>query len=112
MSRRIPFAESRPAAVAQLVGHTVAFSALLLSDGSGRRTVVLNYTHGLSLQNSSMAHEVAHTLLAYPLEVISVRVDCRDFDGDLEAEANYLTGGIPLPDESAWRIVGSAMDLD
>ena len=112
MSRRIPFAESRPAAVAQILGGTTAFSALLLSDGSGRRTVILNYTHGLSLQNSSTAHEVAHTLLAHPLEVLSVQVDCWEFDGDFKAVANCLAGRILVLDEAAWRIVGSAMDLD
>ena len=106
------FAESQPEAVAQLVSDTAAFSALLLSDGHGRRTVILNNTHSISRQNSSMAHEVAHTLLAHPLEVLSVRVDCRDFDGGLEAEANCLAGCILIPNEAAWRIVGSGMDLD
>ena len=106
------FAESRPEAVAQLVGDTAAFSALLLSDGGGRRTVILNDTHSKGRQNSSIAHEVSHTLLAHPLEVLSVRVDCRDFDGDLEAEANWLAGCILVPNEAAWRIVGSGMDLD
>ena len=106
------FAESRPDAVAQLVGDTSAFSALLFSDGNGTRTAILNDTHSISRQNSSMAHEVAHTLLAHPLEVLSVRVDCRDFDGSLEAEANWLAGCILIPNESAWRIVGSRMNLD
>ena len=54
------FAESRPEAVAQLVGDAGAFSALLLSDGNGRRTAILNDTHSMSRQNSSIAHEVAH----------------------------------------------------
>ena len=106
------FAESLPDAVAQLVGDGGAFSALLLSDGAGRRMAVVNDFHSTSRQNSSMAHEVAHSLLAHPLEVLSVRVDCRDFDGDLETEANYLAGCILVPNEAAWRIVRSGMDLD
>lgn len=106
------FDESLPDAVAQLVGDAGAFSALLLSDGAGRRMAVINDSHSTSRQNSSLAHEVAHSLLAHPLEVLSVRVDCRDFDGDLEAEANYLAGCILVPNEAAWRIVRSGMDLD
>ena len=106
------FAESHPEAVSQLVGNSAAFSALLLSDGDGRRTAILNDTHSISRQNSSIAHEVAHALLAHPLEVLSVRVDCREFDGDLEAEANCLAGCILIPNEAAWRVVGSGMDLD
>ena len=106
------FAESHPEAVAQLVGDDGAFSALLLSVGDGGRMAILNNTHSISRQNSSLAHEVAHALLAHPLEVLSVRVDCRDFDSGLEAEANYLAGCILVPNEAAWRIVGSGMDLD
>ncbi|MYE39896.1 MAG: ImmA/IrrE family metallo-endopeptidase [Chloroflexi bacterium] len=105
------FAESRPEAVAQLLGDAGAFSALLLSDGNGRRTAILNDTHSMSRQNSSLAHEVAHTLLAHPLEVFSVRLDCRNFDGGLEAEANCLAGCILVPNEAAWQIVGSGMEL-
>ena len=86
------------------MGDTGAFSALLLSGGSGRRAVILNDTHRMSRQKSSMAREVAHMLLAHPLKLLSVRVDYRYFDGDLEAEANYLAGGIPVPDETAWRM--------
>lgn len=106
------FAESRPEAVAQLIGDDGAFSSLLLSLGDGRRMAILNDTHSVSRQNSSLAHEVAHTLLAHPLEVLSVRVDCRDFDSGIEAEANCLAGCILIPNEAAWRIVGSGMDLD
>ena len=106
------FAGVCPEAVAQLVGDAGAFSALLLSDGAGGRMAVINDSHSINRQNSSIAHESAHSLLAHPREVLSVRVDCRDFDGGLEAEANYLAGCILIPNEAAWRIVRSGMDLD
>ena len=107
------FAERCPDQVSHLVASGAeGFSALLLSLGNGNRMVIVNDTHSEARQNNSVAHEVSHALLAHPLEVLSGKVDCRDFDKDLEESANYLAGCILIPNEAARSIVSSGANLD
>ena len=88
------------------------FSASLISFGDGRRMVIVNDDHSPARQNSDIAHEIGHTLLAHPLEVLSSMIGCRDFDPDLEEEANYLAGYLLVPNEAAWSIVKSGMAME
>ena len=107
------FAKACPEEVSLLVGCDAGgFSALLLSLGDGKRIVIVNDTHSEARQNNSIAHEVSHALLAHPLEVLSGKVDCRDFDRDLEEAANYLAGCILVPNEAARSIVWSGANLE
>ena len=89
------------------------FSASLISFGDGRRMVIVNDEHSPARQNSDIAHEIGHTLLAHPLEVLSSTIRCRDYDPDLEEEASYLAGCLLVPNQAAWSIVetGMAMEL-
>ena len=98
------------AQVAQLTKHDAGgFSASLISFGDGRRMIIVNDDHSPARQNSDIAHEIGHTLLAHPLEVLSSMMGCRDFDPDLEDEANHLAGYLLVPNEATWRIVNSGM---
>lgn len=98
------------AQVTQLTKHDSAgFSASLISFGDGRRMIIVNDDHSPARQNSDIAHEIGHTLLAHPLEVLSSMMGCRDFDPDLEDEANHLAGYLLVSNEAAWRIVSSGM---
>ena len=99
--------------VAQLTKRDAgAFSASLISFGDGRRMLIVNGDHSPARQNSDIAHEIGHTLLAHPMEVLSSMMGCRDFDPDLEDEADHLSGYLLIPNEAAWYITNSRMTLD
>ena len=107
------FAKWCPEQVSHLVGYGAGgFSALLLSLGDDNRMVIVNDMHSEVRQNNSLAHEVSHALLAHPLEILSGKVDCRDFDSDLEESASYLAGCILIPNEAARSIVWSEANLE
>lgn len=107
------FKETCGAEVSQLTTRDAgAFSASLISFGDGNRMVIFNHEHSPVRQNSDIAHELGHALLAHPLEILPGLVDCRDFDPDLENEANHLAGYILVPNEAARRIAMSGMPLD
>ena len=74
--------------------------------------IIVNDDHSPARQNSDIAHEIGHTLLAHPLEVLSSMMDCRDFEPNLENEANHLGGYLLVPNEAAWRIVSSGMGYE
>ena len=108
------FKEWCPEQVTQLTKRNGGgFSASLISFGDGRRMVIVNDEHSPARQNSDIAHEIGHTLLAHPLEVLSSTIGCRDYDPDLEEEASYLAGCLLVPNQAAWSIVetGMAMEL-
>ena len=107
------FSQWCEAQVAQLIQHDAGgFSASLISFGDGRRMIIVNDDHSPARQNSDIAHEIGHTLLAHPLEVLSSMIGCRDFDPDLEDEANHLAGYLLVPNQAAWRIVSSGMETE
>ena len=55
---------------------------------------------------------LGHTPLAHPLEVLSSMMGCRDFDPDLEDEANHSAGYLLVPNPAAWSIVKSGMAIE
>ena len=63
-------------------------------------------------QNSSLAHEASHALLAHSPEIVSAGMSCRNFDRQQESEANFLAGCVLITNEAARRIVMSGMSLD
>ena len=88
-----------------------AFSASLLPVGDGR-IILLNDGHSLRRQNSSLAHEISHALLAHRPTQLFDGTGCRNFDKDLEAQANCLAGHVLIPNEAAQRIVWSDRNLE
>lgn len=105
------FYDIRPEQVAQLRRDSGEFSALLFRAGDGGRIILLNDDHSPVRQNSSVAHEASHSLLAHSPEVVSSEPGCRNYDRGQESEANFLAGCILLPNEAAKKIVMSGMDL-
>lgn len=101
------FSDVCPEHVAQLLeADNSAFSASLLQIGQGR-IILLNDGHSLRRQNSSLAHEISHALLAHRPTQPFDGTGCRNFDKDLEAQANCLAGHVLIPNEAAQRIVWS-----
>ena len=106
------FADICPEQVAQLVeADKRAFSASLLLVGN-RRIILLNDGHSPGRRNSDLAHEVAHALLAHPPTQPFDHAGCRNFDKDMEAEANCLAGYILIPNEAAQKIIWSDRDFE
>ena len=94
--------------------HTDAsdFSSLLLPLGNGARIILVNDAHSRYRQNSNIAHEIAHALLAHPVEILSGHFDSRQINQDIEDEATHLAGCILIPNEGAWQIVKSGVTMD
>ena len=88
------------------------FSAALVYLGKGRRIIIVNDDHSLARQNSDIAHEIGHALLAHPLGNLSSMMSCRDFNQDLEDEASYLAGHLLIPNEAAKHIININLGND
>ena len=89
---------------------------LLLNGGQGmfsgvtvfrgpRRTIVFNDAHAPGRQANDVSHELSHGLLLHtPTAAIDGR-GCRVWDREAEAEANWLSGALLVPEEAAIQIV-------
>ena len=88
------------------------FSAALVYLGKGRRIIIVNDDHSSARQNSDIAHEISHALLAHPLADLSSMMSCRDFNQDLEDEASHLAGHLLIPNEAAKHIININMEND
>lgn len=106
------FSNLAPESVAQLVDKDrSAFSALLLRLGRSR-VILVNDGHSPRRRNSSIAHEIAHVLLAHAPAKLFDLTGCRSFDKDIEAQANCLAGYILVPNDAALRIVCTDLPLE
>ena len=83
---------------------------MLLPVGPDKRIVIHNDSHSLRRQVSDLAHELAHVLLAHPVEVVCMGDLARRADSLVEAEAAYLGGCILVPNEAAYRLAFSGVD--
>lgn len=100
------FADVCPKHVAQLVEvDTDAFSASLLQLNPGR-IILVNDKHSLRRRKSNIAHEVAHALLAHPAQPFE-HLGGRNFNKDIEDEANCLAGHILITNAAAEKILWS-----
>ena len=88
------------------------FSAALVYLGKGRRIIIVNDDHSSARQNSDIAHEIGHALLAHPLGNLSSMMSCRDFNQDLEDEASHLAGHLLIPNEAAKHIININLGND
>lgn len=106
------FAELCPGAIRQILDRDPeAFSAMLLPVETGR-VILVNDKHSFGRKNSSLAHEIAHALLAHPPSQVFSQPGCRSFNKDMEDEAACLSGHILIPNEAASHIVWSNNDLE
>ncbi len=70
-----------------------------------RRTIVFNDAHAPGRQSNDVAHELSHGLLLHtPMAAVDGR-GCRVWDKEAEAEADWLSGALLVPEEAAIHIV-------
>ena len=79
------------------------FSAVTVFCGR-TRVIVHNDNHSPGRQYSNLAHELAHALLLHQASPALDRLGCRDWDPELELEADWLGGALLLPDEITFAI--------
>lgn len=92
-------------------GERSAFSAMTVFFGP-RRLVVHNDAHAEVRQASNIAHELAHAILLHPSAPALDMRGCRNWNEDIEDEANFLGGAMLLPRVAAYWAVKIKMPLD
>ena len=93
-----------------LNGGQGVFSGVTVFRGTSR-TIVYNDAHALGRQSNDIGHELSHGLLLHaPTAAIDGR-GCRVWDIDTEAEANWLSGTLLVPEEVALQIVRRGWSL-
>ncbi len=80
-----------------------AFSAVTVFCGP-HRTIVHNDAHSLARQHSNLAHELSHALLQHPPTPALDDVGCRNWDQEVEDEANWLAGALLVSEPSTIAI--------
>lgn len=91
-------------------GDQSAFSAVTVFSGS-RRIIVHNDSHHPVRQASNLAHELSHGLLLHPPTPALDDRGCRDWDPDVESEADWLAGALLVTEEAALRIVRLGLSI-
>lgn len=81
-----------------------AFSAVTVFYGT-ERMIVHNDFHSNGRQASDLAHELAHAILMHPAMPQLNHFGCRDWDKELEEEADWLGGVLLVSEEAALEIV-------
>ncbi len=76
------------------------FSAVTVFHGPAR-LIVCNDAHSRGRQASDLAHELAHALLGHPPRPALDGIGCREWDSELEEEANWLAGALLVSYEAA-----------
>jgi hypothetical protein len=87
-----------------------AWSAALVPIGPAR-VILVNTSHGLARQVSSIAHELAHHLLEHSFDAVVLTEDkkCRSFDAAKEKEAKFLSGELLIPLKAARKAAFNEM---
>lgn len=87
------------------------FSAATL--GSGNDWVIVeNEAHSVGRRSNSLAHEVAHILLAHPPHQLFANGGLRNLHQDLEDEADWLGQTLLVPRPAALAVVRDGLDLE
>lgn len=80
-----------------------AFSAVTVFYGN-KRVIIHNDSHSRPRQVSNLAHEAAHGLLHHqPSPALDVN-GCREWDEEIEKEAEYLAGALLVTEDAALQI--------
>ena len=86
------------------------FSGVTVFRGTNRM-IVYNDAHVQGRQANDITHELSHGLLLHtPTAAVDGR-GCRVWDSDIEAEANWLSGVLLVPEEAALQIVRCGLPL-
>lgn len=78
----------------------LTLSAMTVFRGASR-LVVYNDAHTLGRRANSICHELAHGLLLHEATPALDELGCRDWDQDVEDEADYLAAALLLPGKAA-----------
>jgi len=110
----LPLSEMRgeaPRAVAHFFGEGCnIFSAITIFHGT-TRLIIHNDRHSKGRQSSNIAHELSHALLQHPPMPPLSELGLRNFNKDLEDEANWLAGVLLIPEQAALKIARQRIDL-
>jgi Zn-dependent peptidase ImmA (M78 family) len=87
------------------------FSALTVFDRL-RRLIVHNDSHHPKRQASNIAHELSHAILQHPPTQPFSDYGCRNFDKEIEDEANWLGPALLISEEAALYIVKKKIGID
>jgi Zn-dependent peptidase ImmA (M78 family) len=87
------------------------FSAVTVFRGT-RRIIVHNDSHSRGRQANDITHELSHGLLLHIPKPALDANGCRDWDEDLEDEADWLSGVLLISEETALTIIRRKMAVD
>ena len=87
------------------------FSAVTVFHGH-RRLIVHNDSHDPQRQASDIVHELSHGILQHPPTVPLSEHGCRNFNKEIEEEANWLGPALLISEEAALHIVKTKMSID
>ena len=87
---------------------TSSFSAVTVPCGH-ETAIVHNDAHHPHRQRSNICHELAHCFLGHKCAPPLTEEGNRTHDGGIEAEANFLSGALLIPNEAAIHIVGNGL---
>lgn len=87
------------------------FSAVTVFRGT-RRVIIHNDSHSKGRQSSNLAHELSHGLLLHPPTPAMNDCGCRDWNQDLEDEAEWLSGALLISEEAALHIARHGLSCE
>lgn len=87
------------------------FSAMTVFSGM-RRVIVYNDAHTKGRQANDIAHELSHGLLLHPPRPALNGNGCRNWNDDMEDEAQWLAGALLISEEAALNIAKQKLTLD
>ena len=94
-----------------LNGGINSFSAITIFYGTAR-LIIHNDRHSRGRQNSNITHELSHALLQHPPMPPLSELGLRNFDQNLEDEANWLAGVLLIPERAALNIARQKLSVD
>jgi Zn-dependent peptidase ImmA (M78 family) len=87
-----------------------AFSAVTVFNGT-RRKIIYNDAHAPGRCTSNIAHELSHALLLHPPTPPLDDRGCRNWNQDLEDEADWLAGVLLVTEDATLSIVRRGMTV-
>lgn len=105
------FRVRRPGAVSYLLSiEPESFSAMTVFKGR-QRLIVHNDAHNRSRQANDIVHELAHAILMHPPTPAINDRGCRNWNQDIEDEAQFLSGALLVTPEAAIRTIQNGLSL-
>jgi Zn-dependent peptidase ImmA (M78 family) len=88
------------------------FSAMTVFLNRTRRVIVYNDAHSNGRQSSDVAHELSHGLLLHHPRPALNGQGCRNWNDDVEDEAQWLAGALLISEEAALSIAKRRLPLE